>query len=263
MATFEVIRTGERINKPCELLDKVYHIRKRSRTGAVWLRGLPDATYELTPSIGRPHCYAGETFTFGEDDERGILHRFRRHAYEYAGRELSEWEAMFIGRHYGLPVRIMDWTANPYAALYFACDYRKDGPPPDAKIWMLVPVHTRHLALELNVFNKEMGPFDVKGIQLVYPMVVASRINAQTAFFTIQENPWTALDKLAGKYYPDDQLHIRELHEFIVPGDVRFKRLADLNRFGVNQRTLFPDYGGLAQGLLDADILRWGKKGSA
>ena len=259
MATFKVIRTGDKIESPNKLLKWIYRIRKRSPTGAVWLRGLPKVDYKLVPTIGRPHRYGGKTFTFDKDDDRGILHRFRRHAYEYAGRELSEWEAMFVARHYGLPVRIMDWTANPYAALYFACDWREDTSPPDAKIWMLVPVDDRHIGgKKLDVFDKKRGPFDVKGIQLVYPMVVASRINAQSAYFTIQNDPRTPLEDLGGKYYPDDQLHILELHEFIVPGEVRFKRLGDLSRFGVTQRTLFPDYGGLAQGLLDADVLRWG-----
>jgi hypothetical protein len=90
-------------------------------------------------------------------------------------------------------------------------------------------------------------------------MVVASHINAQSAYFTIQDDPWTALEDLGGKDYPDDEVHILELHEFIIRGEDRFKRLRELSRFGVTRRTLFPEYGGLAQGLLDADILRWGR----
>ena len=36
-------------------------------------------------------------------------------------RTLSNTGTMFVGRHYGLPVRCVDWTSHPWISLFFAC----------------------------------------------------------------------------------------------------------------------------------------------
>ncbi|MFA5906230.1 MAG: FRG domain-containing protein [Desulfobacula sp.] len=174
MADFNIIRGNVEISNISTLLGAVDKARKISPTGAVWLRGLSHASYGLLPSIGRFHEFAGKKMKFDKGMEQRFLHQFRRYSFAFYGRTLNEWEALFVARHHGLPVRLLDWSANPLSALFFACEYWSTKRPPDAKIWLLVP--NKHISVSyINVFDIARGPFDVQGIKLIYPMEVAPK----------------------------------------------------------------------------------------
>ena len=258
MAKLEVIRGGE-VQGVANLLSKVRKARADSPTGAVWLRGLTNDAFRLVPSIGRPQTFANQTVTFNVAVERRLLHRFRRFAYEFVGRELSPWETLLVARHHGLPVRLLDWTTSPSAALYFACEFkhRREFPDeriPNAKIWMLIPNSQQDDRLD--VFDETQDPLEVKGVRLVYPMVVAPRINAQSGHFTIQGEPQKSLDDLADTDYAEADMDVIRIIELIVPGEKRAEWLQELHDQGMSRRTLFPDLDGLSAGLLSAQILR-------
>jgi hypothetical protein len=113
-----------------------------------WYRGLSNYCYKLIPSIGREQEYAGKIKRLDHDDEINLLHRFRRRAYPHIGRAVSPLEALFLARHHKLPTRLLDWTANPLSALYFACVANLKKP---AKIWAMHCLPDR----------KDIDPFEV------------------------------------------------------------------------------------------------------
>jgi len=84
---------------------------------------------EVKPKIGSEMQYGGRRLLLDSEQERALLHRFRRFAYSELPPGAGEWEALFLARHYGLPTRIMDWTTNPLVAAYFACSPRAEAPP--------------------------------------------------------------------------------------------------------------------------------------
>jgi hypothetical protein len=255
MAELKVVQKNEVISTIPALLERVRDARTDASTGAVWLRGMPDANYRLLPSIGRDHRFAGREMKFDENIEKSFLHRFRRHSFAFFGRALDEWEALFVARHHGLPVRLLDWTSNPLAALFFACEYSTAAPPPDAKIWLLIP--RKHIPVDyIDVFKSQIGPSDVRGIRLIYPMEVAPRLNAQSGLFTIQQDPWTPLEEIDVIALQESEVDVLTLIEYSIPAQCRRNILKELNDLQVSRRTLYPDLDGLSSGLISAEILR-------
>jgi len=255
MPRLKVTRDAGKLKKLNDLIEqvRVHRDRNVSPTGAVWLRGLAGDSHDLRPSIGRKHFFVGKKIDLNRDAECRLLHQFRRYAYQFFGRTLTEWEAIFVARHHGLPVRLLDWTSDPLAAMYFACAFNKRDYLTDARVWLLIPAKKRR---HLDVFRDRKGPLNVKGLRIIYPMVVAERINAQSGLFTIQEDPWRNLDQFETIAFDEKDLDILRLVEFKIPASKRADIVKELNDLGVNERTLYPDLDGLARGLVTAQILR-------
>ena len=229
----------------------------RSCHGEWFFRGQPvDRPESLTPSIGREFSFAGRTLRFSPAQERSLLQRFRRHAYKQYHRVLTEWEVLFLARHHELPVRLLDWSTNPMVALYFASRFERADDAADGAVWA---VKRRDCDMhELNVFDQGRSPLQIKGIKLVYPFYPTPRLTEQSGIFTLHEDPWTPLDSLAGKPYPDEELDIERLKKWSVPAPVKQEVLIELERLSVNTRSLFPDLDGLARGLWQSEVLRSG-----
>ncbi len=57
----------------------------------------------------------------------------------------TDFDWLFLQQHYGVPTRLLDWSENPFIALYFALSSSKDGE--DACVWMLDPIKWNQKAL--------------------------------------------------------------------------------------------------------------------
>jgi hypothetical protein len=199
--------------------------------------------------------------------ERNLLNQFRRHAYEHFGRMPSRWETLFLARHHGLPTRLLDWTSNPLVALYFAAFYDNEiasanssGPGEThpkldlhGTIWAIQP---RQDAVELDVFDPRKEPLDISGIKLVFPFNPTPRMTAQSGIFTLHGDPRTDMVECAGQQYRAGQLDIQKLIRWTVESKSKTSIVLDLERLSINSRTLFPDFEGLARGLLQTEIIR-------
>ena len=102
---------------------------------SVYFRGQPKASWGLTPSIKRTHWHAGKPLKVSlEKIEQALIQRFRRYSYLHEKRTLNEWDALFLARHHGLPVRLLDWTSSPLIALFFAAKFGEK-PEEDGAVW--------------------------------------------------------------------------------------------------------------------------------
>jgi hypothetical protein len=166
-----------------------------------------------------------------------------------------------------LPTRLLDWTANPLVALYFAAFYENDeityrGKEAraattkldlDGTVWAL---QRREDHDELDVFDSQIPPLEVKGIRLVQPFYPTPRMTAQSGVFTLHGEPWTDVVSRASHRYPAEHLDLAKIKQWQVTSRCKTRIIADLERFAVNSRTLFPDLDGLAKGLWQAEIIR-------
>lgn len=240
---------GKPIKSVSDLVDRVANC-----CGALYLRGQSDEKWGLCPSIARLDKVkvGGKSLQFIKANaavqEKALLHRFRRHSYEEQGRVLNEWEALFLARHHGLPVRLLDWTTNPLVALYFACIC--DEPKTNGVIWTFKRTYE---IPEVDVFAPA-SPFEIKGVRIVQPFYPTRKMTAQSGLFTIHEYPWKDLAKI--EHSDSLVTDVSNGEKWLIPKDSKQKILSELMRFGISARTLFPDLSGLAEGLIQTEVFR-------
>lgn len=193
------------------------------KNNSFWIfRGHGDPSWELKPKIGRD--------PFSKVNEEAIFNAWKRRASEFIKENLSsDWEWLAIAQHHGLATRLLDWSYNPLVAAFFAVSSgNKDL---DAKIYC----YKCHYEL-LPKNNK--NPFTINNSGKFRPNGVASRIVRQGGLFTISSDPNDSL-----KNQLKDEEEIREI---IISAKYKKQLKEDLNYYGINDSSVFPDLDGLS-----------------
>lgn len=246
-----------KIEEANDLLNYVEELSRKENVRHIYLRGQSKVDWELIPNVGRKQVFAGRERMFDKKIEHKILHRFRRHAYAQYNRVISEWEALFLGRHHGLPVRLLDWTPNPLVALFFAC---RSNPTNDGAVWAFIIRSPSIEGSSIDVFT-ETKPLEIKGVKIIYPFDASPRMSVQSSIFTIQDDPQKKLESYNPEDYIDSpgDFDIKRLIKWKVPAAKKTNLLDFLDRNSINNRSLFPDLDGIAKGIWEAEVLRYGK----
>ena len=80
---------------------------------------------ELNPSICRKYDRETQTLVNLKDQEFALLHAFRQQASNLLSGTMETLDYVACAQHYGIPTRLIDWTYNPFTALYFALSENK------------------------------------------------------------------------------------------------------------------------------------------
>ena len=250
-------------------------------------RGHSNRAYQLLPSLYRKshdiditiNDYVTNQKYLAYSNEEQILQSFVAEACAYIHenplKDRRRWAE--YAQHYGAPTRYLDWTENPLVALYFACkdnkpDYQqKDGGigGKAGNVWML---HTANYDVFSNDGFKELGNItrgeaiervfrgeEMFKYPLIYkPYYVDLRMSAQSSMFMVWgsnkeplENVFTAdrllrsneKDGVRIRYDSRDELAFK----FEIDSSSKQHILRELDRCGINEKTLFPGLDGIGR----------------
>jgi hypothetical protein len=257
--------------RPCQTLSdylaEVNAIRKMWRKGKeqskgdsrpLWFRGQRSATWDL-----RPRIYRDE---YASAQESEIRLEFEGNGLQLATTSLNRtnWEWYFLMQHYGAPTRLLDWTGNPLAALYFAIvDERDDLQKHDAAVWVFDPwrwnsLHFEGLSGPGLPDWAETQPYlpdleeacDGDEVQKRWPIAIEPpsidrRLANQTARFLLFGRKKN-LVKAANRTDMGNKGKKQSRLEKIVIASKKLESLrVELDDVGINHRILFPDLQGL------------------
>jgi FRG domain len=205
------------------ILSKNYFILPR---GDWVFRGHSSESFELISKVGRGSHTSRTRGKF----ESSIFDMFKRSAVQYLEKApRNDWEWLAIAQHHGLPTRLLDWSFNPFVALYFAVEDRLDE---DGVVYALnAPKKLPQKIIET------ASPFKIKKPMKFLPNIVAPRLWEQEGLFIVSSNidvPFT--DKLRSDW---------ALEKLIVPASAKQRLRYELYRLGVHRAALFPDLDGL------------------
>lgn len=263
-------------NKVEEFLAAALIRQKDSPYHGNWYRGAGmAASYKLEPSLYRhptvktvDELIKLERLMLDDFVRQNVLHSSAVHAPVGT----DDFRTMFFMQHYGVPTRLLDWTGNPFIALYFAltsAPQDKQGQyKEDAAVWVLDPVAWNHHALAevsfgdggpLSLESEETaayvprrlvkGSLESSAIKSMYERPVAilgvannARMFAQRGVFTLFGK---VLDPMEAQYdqaiFPQDSLV-----KLTVPKDAIASLMQRLLQIGFTDSVAYPDLHGLA-----------------
>lgn len=223
MATVIVLSLSQFVAKTEEFHD---------RSGLVLFRG-QSVKGNLLPGIARRDPKEDTT----ENEKKLLKQLSLQGASLLANVGSSDLDLLVAAQHYGLKTRLLDWSTNPLAALWFACNDRSNG---DVYVYAL----EADSLLEEDVYSK--NPFTTARTSVIQARLNNARINAQNGWFTLHR-----YSKSSGRFVALDRNPnaVKHLHQFKVPATRCAELLKSLDRHGVCARTLLPDLAGLCQHL--------------
>jgi len=136
-----------------------------------------------------------------------------------------EWLA--LGQHHGLPTRLLDWTNSPLVATFFAT--QDPSADQDAAVYAC--------EVRRGEDKQFLRPFDIDNIKKYYPPHVSPRISAQQALFIAHPDPTKPMEEYT---------HVSRI---VIPKNKRSEFQAQLNFYGINSQTMFPDLDGISSHL--------------
>lgn len=211
-------------------------LEKRQESEDEWVfRGQRDGTRDPAPKIDRPDLVAyrrRRKWKRSKHEDR-LLTDFIKGARPHVRvQPASAWEWLAVAQHHGLATRLLDWTSNPLAALFFAVE-RFDSQT-DSVVWCY-----HHEGESWMTKTNKKGPFEIKEIASFWPPHVSPRI-------TVQGGCFTAHPDTTGKQaveWPGD------LRRISIPQAARRGFRADLTKLGITRASLYPDLDGIAVAL--------------
>jgi len=228
-------------------------------------RGHNISDWKLEPKIARSEFHLRRH----NDSEERMIETFKRHSKQFLSKDLNNyWDYLALAQHYGMSTRLLDWTKNPLAALWFCvnkkpiCVNKKPNEIEFGSVWILKvedgyflkaseidseikrrPTYSATLYEATLTSYKYESPFNIENSIVIYqPHLFDNRIINQNGWFTvhgIDENK-QFIELSTEESFKD------KLVKILIPTNCFSKIRETLDTLGINQLTLFPDLEGAA-----------------
>ncbi len=238
-----------------------------SKDSTLWFRGSGRATYTLSPSIHRHATIVSPEKII--ELETQIMDRFNQRSVPFLSRPLdkkNDWEVLFFMQHHGIPTRLLDWSENPFIAMYFALTSahynvaaKKRVYEEDACIWVLDPVVWNQESLRDFSYDKGILSVEDHFVDSFKPRTPfgnirekpigifgthnSSRIVSQRGVFTVFGKKLKPMEET----YIEDSFPQDSLIKLILPKDKILSLLTSLTSLGITDSVVYPDLEGLAK----------------
>lgn len=223
--------------KPIQsVADYVDRLNKDSSSTLRLFRG-QNTTKHLLPRIMRlakdSHISPSEV----DDIEHRMLERFRKESVPMLPdrSDYVDWQLMAIAQHYGMPTRLLDWTASALAGLWFAVSKAPKDKNDHGVVWVIDGPNERSINPGDNIFALEKTCF-------FQPPHLDRRIVAQSSWFSVYRHN-------RAEYLPlnEQDRYANNVTTFDIPRNAFEPLRKELRLLGVHHASLFPDLYGLAK----------------
>jgi hypothetical protein len=210
-------------------------------------RGLSCACHSLVPSIARLRERSRDPGKEFSRLETEILEDFKKrslHLLKLVPRSDLEW--LTLAQHHGLPTRLLDWSSNALAALWFTdaksiheqpcrCEPQKKADQKYGAVWIFTTPKDAWITPD-----EEQNVLGLDELRIYMPKNVASRVTTQLGFFTI--HPYEN-----GNFHPLDESNEGKLKRILIRRKDFPAFRESLDHMGINRFAIFPDLDGLAR----------------
>jgi hypothetical protein len=213
-----------------EYLKTVWAIKPPSHAVMKLYRGQSEAK-PLLPRLFRPPNEASRVKAV----EKTLLKNFKNDSpFLLPSKPGNDWDWLSLGQHFRLPTRLLDWSANPLTALFFAVECAE---PKSPTVYIY---HCKTSQIVSAEDRKKSSPFNIDKTRIFQPSWHSIRVAMQAGWHTVH-HIYRKKGKDAFRPLQDMEFHDERTTEIAIdPGRTSHLR-AELAEMGIKHGTIYGD----------------------